>query len=205
MSAAGELAPWTYHVGVYSSGDANREFGRFNGSFFTLVALGFDFARLLGVSSARLTGDYVYQKPDSANAFTRPLEHVVSVRFDLDAGGWSVRIDASGAAGYLGQSDLWGVTAMPFLDLSDRLQTVGRLTWIESRDPHGVRLTTYENRLADGRGDRYRELYLGANWYLYGHKLKLQTGLQLANMSDRAQDGGDYSGVSWTTGLRVSW
>ena len=46
---------------------------------------------------------------------------------------------------------------------------------------------------------------LGANYYFYGHKLKLQTGVQFADMNDRANDGGEYSGVSWTTGLRVGW
>ena len=38
-----------------------------------------------------------------------------------------------------------------------------------------------------------------------GHRLKLQTGVQFADMRDRANDGGAYSGVSWTTGLRVGW
>ena len=32
VSAAGGRSPWIYHLGLYSAGDANREFGRFNGS-----------------------------------------------------------------------------------------------------------------------------------------------------------------------------
>ena len=56
-----------------------------------------------------------------------------------------------------------------------------------------------------GRGDEYNELYLGANYYFYGHKLKLQTSLQWAELDDRAGDGDEYSGVSWTSGLRVGW
>ena len=55
------------------------------------------------------------------------------------------------------------------------------------------------------RGDEYNELYLGGNYYFYGHRLKLQTGLQFADMNDSANNGGAYSGVSWTTGLRVGW
>jgi phosphate-selective porin OprO/OprP len=56
-----------------------------------------------------------------------------------------------------------------------------------------------------GRGDEYHELYLGANYYFYGHRLKLQTGLQWADMNDVANDGGEYSGHSWTAGVRVGW
>ena len=29
--------------------------------------------------------------------------------------------------------------------------------------------------------------------------------LQFADMKDRANDGGEFSGVAWTTGLRVGW
>ena len=74
-----------------------------------------------------------------------------------------------------------------------------------SEDPNGVRFGTYESRLVPGRGDEYNELYLGANYYFYGHRLKLQTGVQWADMNDRANDGGEYSGVAWTTGLRIGW
>jgi phosphate-selective porin OprO/OprP len=95
--------------------------------------------------------------------------------------------------------------AMPFLNLSEELQLVGRYTYLESADPNGVRLTSYENRVVPGRGDEYREVYLGLNYYFYGHKLKVQSGVDWADMGDRADDGGAYSGVSWTTGLRVSW
>jgi phosphate-selective porin OprO and OprP len=94
---------------------------------------------------------------------------------------------------------------MPFVNLTRKLQLVGRYTFLESGDPNGVLLATYENRLVTGRGDRYDELYAGANYYFYGHRLKLQSGLQWAELDDRAADGGAYSGVSWTTGLRVGW
>ena len=94
---------------------------------------------------------------------------------------------------------------MPYLNITDKFQAVGRYTFLGSEDPNGLLLATYENRIVRGRGDEYNELYLGANYFFYGHKLKLQTGLLFADMNDRARDGGEYSGVSWTTGLRVGW
>jgi phosphate-selective porin OprO/OprP len=89
--------------------------------------------------------------------------------------------------------------------MTDPFQIIGRYTLVKSSKPNGVRLATYENTVVSGRGDRYDELYLGATYFFYGHKLKLQTGVQWAEMDDRADDGGAYSGVSWTTGLRVGW
>ena len=205
VSVAGKLSDWVYHVGVYSAGEANREFGEFNGSVFTLAVVGYDFAKSLGVNEALLAGNYVYQNPDPKNTFTRQLHHMASANFKFDAGKWGARTDVSAASGYLGQSDLRGLMTMPFVKITDKLQLVGSYTLIQSDGPNGVRLATYENRVVPGRGDRYHEVYLGANYYFYGHKLKLQSGLQFADMNDRANDGGAYSGVSWTTGLRVSW
>lgn len=205
VSISGTAAPWVYRTGVYSSGARNREFGEFTGDLFTLGLVGYDFAKALHVKEALLAGNYVYQHPDRQNTFTRQLEHVFSVNFKFDADKWGFRTDLSTATGYLGQSDLWGVMAMPFYNFTDKLQFVGRYTFLGSDQVNGVRLATYENRVVPGRGDEYNEGYLGANYYFYGHKLKLQSGVQWADMNDRANDGGAYSGVAWTTGLRVGW
>jgi len=205
VSVSGRVAPWTYRLGVYSAGDANRELGDFSGGAFTLGVLGYDFAKAMGVKEALLAGNYVYQHPDRENTFTRQLEHIGSVNFRFDTGKWGARADVSTASGYLGQGDLSAVMAMPFVNITEKLQAVGRYTFIHSEDVNGIRLGTYESRIVSGRGDRYNELYLGANYYFYGHRLKLQSGLQVADMHDRANDGGAYSGVSWTTGLRVGW
>jgi phosphate-selective porin OprO/OprP len=204
-SASGRIAPWTYRVGVYSAGRANKEFGKFDGGTATLAVLAYDFAKRLGVKEALLAGNYVYQNPDPDNTFTRQLEHIVSVNFKLEQDRWGFRGDLSTATGYLGQSDLRSVMAMPYFNVTDKLQLIGRYTFVESDDPNGIRLGTYENRIVAGRGDEYHEGYFGANYFFYGHKLKLQTGLQYADMDDRANDGGAYSGLSWTTGIRVGW
>jgi phosphate-selective porin OprO/OprP len=205
VSVSGRTAPWVYRVGVYSSGAANREFGELTGGVFTLGLVGYDFAPAVGMKEAIVTGNYLYQQPDVANTFTRQLEHVVSIHLRLEDQVWGTRADVSTATGYLGQSDLWGVMIMPFVNVTPTFQIVGRYTRLESDQPNGVRLATYESRLVTGRGDRYGEVYLGANYFFYGHRLKLQSGVQIADMDDRADDGGRYSGTAWTTGVRVGW
>ena len=205
VSVSGTLSHWVYHAGAYSGGEANRGFGRFNGSYFGLAVIGYDFADSLGVREALLAGNYIYQNPDSRNTFTRQLQHVTSVNFKFEDDRWGFRTDLSRGSGYLGQSDLWGVMTMPFVNLTHRLQAVARHTYLSSENPNGVRLARYENRAVSGGSDEYNELYLGVNYYFYGHKLKLQSGVQFGEMTDTANDGGAYSGVSTTTGLRVSW
>jgi phosphate-selective porin OprO/OprP len=205
VSVSGRQTPWMYRVGLYSSGKQNREFGEFNGGATVLSVLGYDFADRLDVGEALLTGNYVYQNPDPNNTFTRSLEHIGSINFRLEDAKWGARADLSFATGYLGQSDLWAIQAMPFLNVTDKLQGIVRYTYVTSEEPNGVRFATYESRVISGTGDRFSELYLGANYYFYDHRLKVQTGLQFADMNDRAGDGGEYSGMAWTTGLRVGW
>ena len=205
LSFSGEASNWAYHLGAFSAGARNREFGEFNGSMFTLASLGYDFAGALGADEAVLSGNWVYQDPDSNNTFTRQLQHVTSVNLKYQDGRWGARTDLSAGSGYQDQSDLWGTMVMPFFNITPSFQIVGRHTFLSSEDANGVRLNRYENQLTGGRGDRYNELYVGASYYFYGHKLKLQSGLQLADMNDSADDGGSYSGISLTTGLRISW
>jgi phosphate-selective porin OprO/OprP len=205
VSVSGRAAPWTYRAGLYSSGSGDRELGQFDGGVFALVALGYDFGPALQVREALLSGNYIYQTEDVNNTFTRQLGQIGSLNLKLETDSWGVRADVTAASGYLNQSDLWGVMAMPFFNLTNRLQVVGRYTFLSSDDVNGVRLATYENEIVGGRGDKYRETYLGANYFFYGHKLKVQSGVQFARMTDRAGDGGAYSGTAWTTGIRVGW
>jgi len=205
ISVSGEVANWGYHMGMYSAGERNREFGQFNGSVSILTTINYNLAEILGADEALLGGNYVYQNPDANNTFTRQLQHMTSVNFRLEDGRWGVRADVSAASGYQDQSDLWGTMIMPFLNFTDELQFVARHTYLSSKNPNGVRLARYEKNLIDGQGDRYNELYLGVNYYFYGHKLKLQNGVQFGDMNDSARDGGNYSGVALTSGLRMSW
>lgn len=205
VSVSGRVAPWSYRVGVYSAGAMNREFGEFTGGAVGLLSASYDMARPLGAREALLTGNYVYQQPDIQNTFTRQLEHIGSAHFRFERQRWGLRGELSAGAGYFGQPDLWGAVAMPFVNATPKLQFVGRYSFLSSTPGGGVRLNTYENRLVSGRGDEYEEWYGGANYYFYGHRLKLQTGLQHVDMDDPVDTADVYSGLSFTAGVRVGW
>lgn len=205
VSASVARSRWDWTVGAFSAGDEDRGFGDFSGGVFTLASLGYDLSGATGAEQTRIQASWVWQEPDVDNSFTRPLQHVGSLGVFLEDDRFGLRADLTGGRGYLGQSDLWGASLMPYVDVGDAFQVVLRLTRISSSDPNGVRFARYESELLGGRGDRYREAYLGGSWFVYGHKLKVQAGLQAADMRDEAADGGVYSGVGLTAGLRLSW
>ncbi len=206
VSVSGEIEHWHYFAGYYWSGEESPEFGDFNAGNFALITLGYDFADHLGVEEALLNFDYLYNKPDTGNDFTRSLRQVGSLNFFFEDGDFGFRSDVSVGDGYFGQDDIYGFLVMPFYNLTKKLQIVGRYTYVAGDNgANGVRLARYENEVVTGRGDNYNEFYAGVNYYLYGHKLKLQTGVTYAMMDDDANNGGAYNGWGLTSGIRVSW
>lgn len=194
---------WNYRVGVFSS-DGNEELSEFDAGYFTLTSVGYDWAETLGVETASLRLDYVYNQRDE-NANTRDLSNVVTITGKWQQGDWGLWTDIGSGRGYYGQGNLWGMVLMPFYNVSDLVQLVGRYTYVESDKHNGLRLGRYENVVVDGRGDEYQEFYLGLNLFFYDHKFKWQTGLQFSELIDDAKDGGKYDGWGITTGLRFSW
>ena len=205
IGVAGEPDPWLYHAAVYGTGSANQYLGNYDASLFVVSTIGYDFAEKLDAREAVLAFDFVFNQEDEDDEVTRDFGYVFSLHGSLQKDKWGVRADLAGGLGYGTQSDVWGAMIMPFYNLTDRIQAVTRYTFVKSTAENGVRFARYESEVVSGMGDRYNEFYLGLNYYFYGDKLKIQTGVDYANMRDEADDGGAYNGWGWTTGLRISW
>ena len=206
VSISGVKDEWSYRVGVFTNGTETPEFGDLDGSWMALVGLGYDFGEALSADKALLAIDYVYQDPTEVTTFSRSHENVFSVNLDYQEGRLGLGADVTRSTGYGSQIDLFGFMVMPSYYLIDKkLQAVARYTYISSDDPRGVRFSRYENQVVSGRGDEYQEIYAGLNYFLYGHKLKLQAGVQYTVMEDETNSGGDYDGLQGVVGLRMSW
>ena len=191
-----------YKVGVFSS-DGDDEIGISEASYFTLGSVTWELAHEFDLETAWLRLDYVYNDEDR-DANTRSLSHVATLSSQWQRGPWHLRTDLGWGDGHLGQSDLWGLVAMPYYDFSENLQAVLRYTYLDSDEDGGIRLNRYEREIVSGRGQTYHEIYLGLNWFLYGHKLKWQTGIQYTDMDSDEADS-SYQGWGITTGPRIYW
>ena len=97
FSISGETEHILYHVGIFSSGAEDPEFGDFSGGEFVLVTLGHDFASAMGAEEALLRLNFVDNEPDPDNTFTRPLERIGSLNFSYETESWGIRADVSAA------------------------------------------------------------------------------------------------------------
>ena len=193
----------TYKAGLFANDDSD-ELGIDGASYFSMLSAAYSLAPDLGLETARINLDYVYNDKDP-EANTRDLSHVVSLSSQWAHNDWGLSTDLSAGDGYYSQSDLWGLVVMPYYSFSERTQLVVRYTHLESDGDNGLRLNRYESSVVDGRGDDYDEYFLGLNLFFYGHRFKWQTGLHYTRMEDDADDGGEYDGWGVISGLRVYW
>ena len=107
----------------------------------------------------------------------------------------------------------WGFvgTAQYWL-LEDRLEAVARYHYQGAENREGIRLYSRYARiagaaanedidlLAGGYGDQQHALYLGLNWLLCGHQLKLMAGVELEQLKSGSTE--VYEGLTYWLGLR---
>ena len=95
---------------------------------------------------------------------------------------------------------------IPSYFIGDGLQLVGRVQVATSNDPDGLKPPgRYEEASllptgGDAKGNTFVSTYLGLNYYIYGHKLKVMTGVEYTHLG-----GGDYDGTTFYSGLRFSF
>jgi phosphate-selective porin OprO/OprP len=203
ISFSGDRRGWEYLAGLFSS-DHGPEFGEaFNYGQFGLFTVGYNFKEKLKMDNALLRLDYVNQSQDAGNK-TPHHKNAASLVMKLDKGNLHLWTDLGISDGYGGKNDIAGLHIMPFYDITDKAQLVFRYTYIKSSGGEGVRLSKYEKNLNSSTGKEANEMFLGANYYLYGHKLKWQNGIKYTRLSRQAGEAG-YDGWGFTSGFRISW
>ena len=202
ISASGSIENWSYILGIYN-GDIDEEFGNFDDSGeFILGSIGYDYSDSSSFDKASWRFDILHNNDETNNA-AKPYENSISFNHSISQGNLTLNSDIIHAGGY--NEDAYGLILLPTYDISDKLQLVGRYTYAKS-DNDGLKAQKrYERKvpLTDGGyGEDYQSFYLGLNYYINDHKLKLMTGLEYADM-DGGSDGGDYSGWTLFSGLRL--
>lgn len=204
----GQIDKGSYTVGVWA-GDSQDYFSEFSEGLLILTKVGYDISRWVALPKMTVFLDYLYSST-ADNSGAGPYRHALSLSTEIEHGPFGVAVDFMLADGQSGVPDVWGVTILPTLFVyRDRLQLVTRYQYAEALGRDGLRVQKRYERivpnLADGgRGERYHAVYAGLNWYIFGHKLKLMSGVEYANM-DGGGDGGDFDGWTWFSGVRLDF
>ncbi len=213
VSGKGIQEHWLYEIGVYGN-EREREFSDFEGGTIVLGKIGYDYSSQSGLDSAVASLHYMHNSepgyktsepdPDYSPGTSPSFKDSIALTNDINHGRFGLTTDIVYGMGDddLGQSDVFGISLIPSYFIADGLQLVGRLQLATCSDPNDLRVPGRYERLAAGdqTGNTYSSAYVGLNYYLYGHKLKLMNGVEYSHMG-----GGDYDGYTLMSGLRFSF
>jgi phosphate-selective porin OprO/OprP len=229
VNGKGLAEHWLYELGAYGS-ERSREFANFDQGAIILGKIGYDYAAQSGLDTAVATLQYLHntepgykEKDDgvyfasASPSFTDSIaltNDITQGRFGLTTDilygfGFSGSAQQAGKSVAINQSDVFGISIIPSYFIADGLQLVGQLQLATSADANGLSpYGRYEKwapvvaptKAGKDAGNTYTSAYLGLNYYLYGHKLKLMNGLEYSHLG-----GGDYDGYTFLSGLRFSF
>ena len=198
ISYAGKAGDFRYSLGLYS-GDGDAEFGGFNENVFSLVTVGKD----LGFADWEF--GYLYNG-EEGQSNTADYRHSFSSALVFGGDGpLKVATDLIYANGF--EDDAYGLVILPTYDITEKLQVVGRYQYAHGENDSLRAQSRYERQAPNitdgGFGEDYHAFYAGLNYFIYGDKLKLMTGVEYSDLNDDSGDGGDFEGWSVFTGVRM--
>ena len=210
VSVSGKIGNFSYFTGVFNndvgSPGGESEFGDLGGGFSYIASASYDLKGVTGLEKTVLRGDFLHSEHDGGDDLLTKFDNGLAASVALKQG--RLGLTAESVYGEGDKGDLWGFFLTPSWDITKKLQVVARYTYAHSGDDVLRAQSRYERRAEDltdgGNGGTYHAGYLGINYFLYGHKLKLMTGVEFSNM-DGGSDGGDFDGVTGLAGVRIYW
>lgn len=207
ITAEGKVGDFYWQTGAYSN-DSDKEFGKFGGDYSFGAGVGYDAKACFGWEKADFRLDWIHSGHDKDDYLFTRYDDIVSATFWGQNGPFQLVVEAFNGSGGEGRdADVFGFFVQPMYEIiPKRLQLIGRASYTTGDGPDAViRQSRYEgeapNLTGGGRGDEYYALYLGAQYFIYGDKLKLMAGGEYAHL-DGGGNGGDFEGVTWLTGVR---
>ena len=152
--------------------------------------------------------DWLHSDREVGDLVLGKYDDIISTTFSVKEGDAAVVVESFFASGGDGtNSDVFGFYIQPTYDIiPKKLQLVGRYSYATSDGPLGVvGQTRYEKKVAvnGGLGDAYHSIYGGAQYFIYGDKLKLLAGAEWARLENDLGD--SYDGFTLLTGIRLSF
>lgn len=206
ITAEGKAGDFSWHSGLYSN-DIDNEFGQFDADVAFSLGGAYKFAKQVGLEKAEVRIDWLHSERDPATNVLARYDDIVSATLWFKDTAWSLVAEAYLATGGTGtDEDVFGGFIQGTYDIiPKKLQAVARYSHTSGDGPSSVRRQTrYESFAVNGRGDSYDALYLGAQYFIHGDKLKLLGGVEYSKL-DGGPPARDFEGFTYFSGVRLSF
>jgi phosphate-selective porin OprO/OprP len=188
VTAQGKLRSTSYYAGVFTNstgqniGDA---FTEFDSGYSYLGTIYQDLGQTLWADSVTLYLAYLHSKANQNATNLDRFDEGLSGAFVFYKGRAAVVTEVvAGLASDDG--DAVGLNFQPSYFINNELQLVARYQAALSDSAHGLQpQRRYEKEVGFAAGELYQAGYLGLNYYIAKHRLKLMTGLEYAAMDSQ--------------------
>jgi hypothetical protein len=188
VTISGKSGRWNYYTGIFSNATGpsmGNSFTKLNSGWSYLASLTCDLGHPAGLDAAHLNVSYLYSDFDAQATNLNRFYNGFSTALILAEGPMSLVTEVtSGLGGTRGAAH--GINFQPGIFLTDTLQFVARYQFAFSERETGLTAQRrYERNVGLNTGDRYHSTYLGLNYHIAKHRLKLMTGVEYAKMNER--------------------
>lgn len=188
VTLSGKLGAFSYYTGLFSNATGpsmGNAFTKFNSGLSYMAVVTWDLGKKLGTENAALNLGYLYSDLDAQATNLNRFANGLSAALILTDGPFSLVTETtSGRGGARG--NVHGINVQPGVFLTDTLQLVGRVQYASADDVGGIRAQRrYEREVGLNNGDRYQAYYLGLNYHIARHRIKLMTGLEYSKLDNR--------------------
>jgi len=185
VTISGKLGSFSYYTGIFSNATGpsmGNAFTKFNSGMSYIASATWDLGKKLGTDNAALNLGYLYSDLDAQATNMNRFTNGLSAALILTEGPFALVTEAtSGRGGARG--NVHGINFQPSVFLTDKLQLVGRYQYASADDRGGISAQRrYERRVGLNTGDRYQAGYLGLNYHIAKHRLKVMTGVEYTKL-----------------------
>ena len=185
VTLSGKVGKFEYYTGMFSNAtgtDMWDAFTELDSGWSFLAAGTYDLGNFLGADTAHFYGSYLHSDANEEATNLTRFDDAVSGALILTDGPASLVTEVT--AGFGGEKgNAIGLNISPSYFITDKLQLVARYQLASSSDEGGLSSQRrYERPAGLPAGDFYQAGYVGLNYYIASHRIKLMTGVEYAKM-----------------------
>lgn len=185
ITLLGRIDKLTYYTGLFSNAtdtDMGEAFSDFNSGYSFLAATYYDLGKSLGTDTANLYFSYLHSDANDNATNLNRFDNGIAAALILTKGSGALVTEVTAGLGSE-NGDAVALNFQPSYFITDNLQIAGRYQLAGSNNPKGLNpQLRYERPAGLPSGDLYQAAYIGLNYHIAKHRLKLMTGLEYATM-----------------------
>ncbi|MEN3940021.1 porin [Prosthecobacter sp. SYSU 5D2] len=185
VTLQGKIGPVTYYTGLFSnatSRDMADSFTQFDSGYSYLAAAYINIGKPFGADSAHLHITGLHSQANENATNLDRFDNAFSTALILTQGSAALVTELTAGLGS-DEGDAYGLNLQPSYFLTDNLQLALRYQIAASNGARGLEpQSRYEVPAGLPNGDLYQAGYIGLNYHIAKHRLKLMTGLEYSTM-----------------------